>query len=255
MIMSNKTSFARILLLCVSLLITVFTPSRPVIAAADQLPDLGMARLRDIQIEKTTDGRRLLRFTTIIVNVGYGAFEVRGTRPDTSTPTMTVIQRIYDNAGGYRDVPTSAEMFFAGDGHNHWHVRDLQTYELIRKDNGVKVGTGAKTGFCFFDGAAYNSSLPGFSSTRVYTGCGSAGDLTVVTGLSIGRQDKYPWNIAFQYIDITGLTAGRYRLQVIADNFYFFQESNEANNLTWVDIQLLSKNGTNFKILAYGPNV
>jgi len=34
-------------------------------------------------------------------------------------------------------------MYFAGDGHTHWHVRDLETYELIRSDNGSKVGTGA----------------------------------------------------------------------------------------------------------------
>jgi len=253
--MSHKTFFARLVLLCITLLVTVVTPSTPVAAATDKLPDLGIARLRDIQIEKTSDGRRLLRFSTIIVNVGNGAFEVRGQRPDTSTTTMSATQRIYDNAGGYRDVPTSAEMFFAGDGHNHWHVRDLQTYDLIRKDNGIKVGTGAKTGFCFWDGAAYNSSLPGFSSTRVYNGCGSSGDLTVVMGLSIGRQDIYPYSMALQYIDITGLTAGRYRLQITADNYNFFQESNEANNFTWVDIQLVSKNGIKFKILAYGPNV
>jgi hypothetical protein len=251
--MSTKIFIARSMVICLVFLVTVFTSSTPVAAATDQLPDLGMARLQDLQIQITTDGHRLLRFSTIIVNVGSGAFEVRGERPDTSTPTMTVTQRIYDDAGGYRDVPTTAEMFFAGDGHNHWHVRDLQTYELIRKDNGVKVGTGAKTGFCFYDGAAYNSSLPGFSSTRVYTGCGSSGDLTVVMGLSVGRQDIYPYTMAFQYIDITGLTAGRYRLQVTADNYNFFQESNESNNLTWVDIQLLSKTGTKFKILAYGP--
>lgn len=253
--MSSKLSFTRSVLLCMTFILAVFTAASPVAAATDQLPDLGMARVRDIQIEKTSDGRRLLRFSTIIVNVGYGAFEVRGERPDTSTTTMSATQRIYDNAGGYRDVPTNAEMFYAGDGHNHWHVRDLQTYELIRNDNGVKVGTGAKTGFCFYDGAAYNSSLPGFSSTRVYTGCGSSGDLTVVMGLSVGRQDIYPYRMAFQYIDITGLTAGRYRLLITADNYNWFPESNESNNFTWVDIQLLSKNGIKFRIIGYGPNV
>ena len=37
-------------------------------AATDRLPDLGMARLRDLSIDTTTiPGRRLPRFTTIIL--------------------------------------------------------------------------------------------------------------------------------------------------------------------------------------------
>jgi hypothetical protein len=40
-------------------------------AAADRPPDLGMARLREFSIDLTTiPGRRLLRFTTVIVNIG-----------------------------------------------------------------------------------------------------------------------------------------------------------------------------------------
>ena len=50
-------------------------------AATDRLPDLGMARLRDLSIDTTTrPGRRLLRFTTIIVNIGAGPFETIGRR-------------------------------------------------------------------------------------------------------------------------------------------------------------------------------
>jgi hypothetical protein len=219
------------------------------------LPDLGMARLRDIQIEKPGDGRRLLRFTTIIVNVGAGAFHLIGNRPNTSTPEMSITQRIFDDAGGFREVPTNAVMFFAGDGHNHWHVKDLQTYDLIRKDNGVKVGTGSKSGFCFADGRRYAPNLPGSPSSRVYGGCGQSSFLSQVMGLSVGWSDTYQYYLAFQYVDITNLAAGRYRLQITADNFNFFQESNESNNFTWVDIQLLSRRGTKFNITAYGPNV
>jgi hypothetical protein len=168
---------------------------------------------------------------------------------------MTVKQRIYDNAGGYYDLATSAEMFFAGDGHNHWHVKDLQTYELIRKDNGVKVGTGAKSGFCFADGVRYDPSLPGSPSSGIYSGCGNLSSLSVDMGLSVGWSDTYSWDLAFQYVDITGLAPGRYRLQITADYNNYFQESNESNNFTWVDIQLKSKKGTGLKIIAYGPNV
>jgi hypothetical protein len=51
-------------------------------AAADRLPDLGMARLRDLSIDTATlPGRRLLRFSTVIVNVGAGPFETVGSHP------------------------------------------------------------------------------------------------------------------------------------------------------------------------------
>ena len=254
--MSTITRFARSALLCLVIAFSVFTPASPVSAATDKLPDLGMARLQDIDIVKTADGRRLLRFTTIIVNMGAGAFEIHGQRPDSSTQTMSVTQRIYDSAGGYRDVATNATVLYdVGDGHNHWHVKDLETYDLIRMDNGVKVGTGAKTGFCFYDNRRYVFNLPGEPTSKVYTNCGTSGDLVVVTGLSIGWEDIYPYNVAYQYVDITGLKAGRYRLRVTADNFYQFTESNESNNFTWVDIQLRSKKGTGFKIIAYGPHI
>jgi hypothetical protein len=47
-----------------------------------------MAQLRDLKHLTTTfPGRRLLRFTTVIVNVGAGPFEIIGCHPNTgSTP-------------------------------------------------------------------------------------------------------------------------------------------------------------------------
>jgi hypothetical protein len=54
------------------LLMVVQAASRPAHAASDRLPDLGMARFKDVQTQRTNDGRRLLRFSSIIVNVGPG---------------------------------------------------------------------------------------------------------------------------------------------------------------------------------------
>lgn len=221
-----------------------------VAAAADRLPDLGMARLTDIKVEKS-NGRRLLRFTTVIVNVGAGPFEARGSRPNTGTPEMTVAQRVYDTSGGFRDIGTSARMFFAGDGHSHWHVRDLESSELIRLDNGSKIGTGAKFGFCFFDNVAYRLTLPGAPGAATYPGCGMPSSLAVTMGISVGWGDEYSWRLPNQYVDITGLSAGRYRLRVTADAPGFFLEANEANNVTWVDLQLKGQGAP--RITGYGP--
>jgi hypothetical protein len=221
-------------------------------SAADRLPDLGMARLSDFRVEKTASGRTLLRYTTIIVNVGQGRFELRGTRTSTTQTQMTVSQRVYNDAGGSRLVSTPAVMVFGGDGHNHWHVRDLETSELIRLDNGSKVGAGAKRGFCFFDNTRYRLTLPRAPQSPVYTGCGSSSSLAVTMGLSVGWGDVYPSTLPDQYIDITGLTAGRYRLRGTADAQNRFLETSNSNNATWVDLQL--KGNTRPRVIAYGPS-
>jgi hypothetical protein len=176
---------------------------------------------------------------------------VHGVRPDTASP-MVVTQRIYDDSTvGYHDVSvTGAEMFYSGDGHNHWHVRDLETGELLRLDNSSKVGALAKHGFCFYDNYRYDLSLPGAPLSPAYTNCGGVNSLHIVPGLSVGWGDSYPWNVAYQYIDITGVGNGRYRLQVSASTALGFQESDYANNVSWVDITLRANSA---KIVAYGP--
>ena len=47
------------------------------------MPDLAVAPLGDFRIE-VVNGRRLLRFTAMMVNVGAGHFELRGSRASTS---------------------------------------------------------------------------------------------------------------------------------------------------------------------------
>ena len=211
-------------------LVALASPAR---ADSDLLPDLVMAPLTELRIEKTPDGRKLLRFSSIVANVGDGPFEVHGQRPDTDTPTMTTAQRTFDDADNHRDVPTSALMYFAGDGHNHWHVRDLESFKLTRLDNGSEVGSGAKHGFCFWDNYRYGSE-----QDHYYTGCGQSGDLEVRMGLSAGWGDLYRYNLPEQYIDITDLKRGRYRLSATADADNWFKESEESNNSTQVDIQI-----------------
>ncbi len=222
-------------------------------AAADRLPDLAMVKLRNLTIDNTADGRRLLRFTTIVINIGVGRFELQGQRANTSDALMDVSQRIFDDAGGFRVVPTTAVMYYAGDGHTHWHVRDLENYKLIRVDNGVKVGTGVKRGFCFYDNYRYNLTFAGAPQSPFYLGCSrDPSALGLRMGLSVGWGDRYAYTLPDQYIDITGLGAGRYRLRATADLNNWFVEGNETNNTTSVDIQLKGR-GTAITILGYGP--
>jgi hypothetical protein len=240
------------LLIALLSLVVLQAPSRPADAQTESLPDLGMLHPRNLQIENTSDGRKLLRFASIVVNVGAGPFEVHGQRP-TGASTMTTTQRIFDDAGGYRDVPTDAVIFWGGDGHNHWHVQDLLDFELVRLDNGIKVGNFAKQGFCFYDNYLYGSSDPAFYRARTGACGGGLSASETTMGLSVGWGDRYGKALPGQYIDITGLTAGRYRLLGTADANDWFTESNNANNVSWVDIQLNPDTGK-VRIVERGPS-
>ena len=245
--------------LALLLLIVMQANSRPAEAVDSDnllLPDLGMASLRGFQIEKTSDGRKLLRFTSIVVNVGDGPFEAHGQRSGTKDSNMTTSQRIFDGAGSssYLDRPTDATMYFGRDGHNHWHLQDLEDFKLERLDNGNLVGTGAKHGFCFFDNFRYGSTLDPFYTRQTSPPACAQGQpsaLSAKMGLSRGWGDAYWRSLPDQYIDVTGLTSGRYRLQGTADANNWFLESNDLNNFTWVDIQIGS---SSVKVVRQGPS-
>jgi len=221
--------------------------------AADLLPDLQMAAITDIKLDQTTfSDRKLLRFTAVIANEGAGPLELHGSRPDTNTSEMSVTQRIYDDSGGFRDVPTNATMYYAGDGHHHWHTKNLETAELDQMDSFAQVAKYAKQGFCFADGGKFRPSLPGAPTSPVYTTCGTdPNQLTTTMGLSVGQGDWYTWDVAFQWIDITGVPSGRYRLFLTADAAGWFQDADQTNNGTWADV-LLGPKGVS--VLDYGPS-
>jgi hypothetical protein len=242
---------ARLFMLTSLLGLAMLAPAGRASAASDRLPDLAMAKLQNIVTDQA-DGRRLLRFSAIIVNVGSGPMEVRSQRPNTSS-SWSSQQVIYDDAGGSRTVATPAvELIFGGDGHNHWHVKDLERYRLVPAGGtGERVGT--KAGFCFFDNYQYKLSLPGAPQAAQYprTVCGNRYSRTLRHGLSVGWGDKYQWSLPDQYIDTTGLPNGNYRLWATADQADFFQESNDANNSTWADLRI-DANGVT--VLRKAPN-
>jgi hypothetical protein len=233
-------------------LATLVLENNPAGAATDQLPDLGMAKLSNVQIQ--TSDKKLLRFSTRIVNIGAGAFELHGSRSSTGDPTMTVTQRIFNDAGGYRDVLTTAEMYYSGDGHAHWHAKNLARYTLTRPGDPAFERTGSKQGFCFYDNVKwFVTGAAGVPAQAVYTGCANnqPAALNVKAGLSRGWGDRYGWKLVGQYIDITGLPDGSYRLTTTADEDNWFVEVSDLNNSTWADLRI---QGNQVSVTAYGPS-
>jgi Lysyl oxidase/S-layer homology domain len=218
------------------------------VAADDRLPNMRADRPTEVHIVNV-NGHRLLKFTAVMVNVGAGPMEVLGRRSSSIDP-WTVSQVIGDDAGGSRRVVTGAHLVYAGDGHDHWHVRKMMAYHLFSDD---ATRGDSKVGFCFFDTNLRYPNLPRSPSVRYYreSWCGTRTATTSRTGISVGWADKYSWKIAFQWIDITGLPGGEYVVRAIVDPYDWFLETDNADNCAYRRVRFGSS-GTSVSVVGSG---
>ena len=207
------------------------------------LPDLGMAPLANFSLQRRPRGGMWLRFDAIIVNVGDGPFQAVGHSPQ-GDGDLLVAQQVRNADGRWSSTETAYRMYWSGDGHNHWHVRDLEGYALrnTNPSQSPVMRGGEKHGFCFFDNYRYALGLADAPQSIVYNRCGfGSGDSQVTMGLSIGWGDRYNASLPDQYIDITGLPAGEYAITATADVQQLFTELDESNNSTTAIIRITKK--------------
>jgi hypothetical protein len=212
----------------------------PLVARADPLlPDLAMGPITSVAVGSTPTGEQRLRFDASIVNVGEGPFMLRASRPWFGDDSWNVEQWFEERNGGYSKAETPAGLIFGGDGHDHWHVRQVEVHQLETLDGQV-LGSLEKQGFCFFDTDAYRTSLPNALGKAHWGAVGCQGEFgnRVHMGLSVGWSDEYPWHLLDERIDVTLVPDGIYRIRQIADPNHEFEESDEDNNETWVDVRL-----------------
>jgi hypothetical protein len=174
----------------------------------------------------------LLRFDATIWNAGRGPLELHGE----SGEEERAFQRIYDEAGGYRDeLLASGFTFF--EPHQHWHFENFAEYQLWPKDDfddwlasgrtegqqpkwvGSKT-TGQEESFCIRDSEAVER-LEGSPVGPAYNVCDQ--DLQ---GISVGWGDTYPLTIAQQWIDLgtSDLPDGLYVLRIVADPLHVIDQ-------------------------------
>jgi hypothetical protein len=224
--------------------------SAPVAAGTEAIPDLKMAPLSDFRI-RWVNGRKLLRFTAMMVNVGEGHFELRGSRASTADP-MVMNQVIFETSSRSspvaRQIATKAVAKYSGDGHDHWHVQEMMRYDLW---GGGQRMRGAKVGFCFLDSDPWNLSLPGAGSSY-YRGSWCSTDPNALgnrMGISIGWGDEYTWDLAWQWVDITSLPTGTYTLRAKVDPYGFFLEEKEGNQCSYARLRI---SGTRVTVKSRG---
>lgn len=175
--------------------------------------------LRDAYIS-IEGGVRKLRFSNTVANRGAGALELYGVVDGAGT--TQAYQNVYNDNGSKTTYQVGTFSFAGHESHNHWHFDDFAVYEL-RTLSGALVATSDKVSFCLLDYARYTAeSIPGAPASAVYT-CSNQ-------GISIGWADVYGAGLEGQYIVITGVPDGTYRLVSITDPFDRLHEEPRTNN-------------------------
>jgi lysyl oxidase/S-layer family protein len=245
--MARRPSTARLapLLAAIVALGGLVAAPPPVAAAADRLPDLRMAKLSDFRIV-TLNGRRLLRFSSTMVNLGRGPLEVRANRASRNSPW--VVDQVIHTTVGVRRVATTLKMQYGGDGHGHWHVNRMVDVDLWSP---AQHGAGAKIGYCFFDTSLVSGTLPRSPSRPVYreSACARRPSLSSRMGISVAWGDRYQWALPFQWVDITGFPGGEYNIRAMVDARNQFIETSNVNNCTYTRIRF---NATGTRVTNLG---
>jgi hypothetical protein len=199
---------------------------------------------------------RCLRFNQTIANVGEGPLVLRFGLMGILTPNNSdnvIVQRISWSDGTYQDV-VAPETYVFHQVHAHLHYQGFGQTLLYpwdpdtgRGDTAVKVGN--KVGFCVIDvqlqpeywGATGNGprshTFP-FDCVLPDEVDPSAPQVWVEQGVQVGWADVYGWNLADQYIDITGVPDGTYELVQIANPNGSVLETTTDDNCTSTVISL-----------------
>ena len=232
------------MLLAASLTFGIGPVVSPVMAAdGERLPDLAVLAPFDFRINIHSSGAKRLRFSSVIVNLGPGPFQLYGYDEDGTAVIgdgLLVRQQVLQANGTFVDRDTTATMFWSGDGHNHFHAQGLTNLKLHNSE-GKEVARTRKVGFCFLDSYRYGSTLPSVYNSASHV-CMPAPNGQVPMGISVKWGYIYKSTIAYQWIDITGLPNGVYRVEVVAVPPFAtggrFVEGNEANNRGWTRIRI-----------------
>ena len=228
-------------------------------AASAALPDLVSdppANPRHEVSSTGADARLLLRFDAYVHNEEHaGPLEILATiqpdDPDTpgvdegdTSPARSVTQVVE----GEDDRAMAADtMIFedtvagAGgneDGHNHWHLQRASDYSLVGTSSDAAVAPAQKVGFCLVDsqwtggGTApperYDDPWSCMRTEWVQN--------DVRMGVSPGFRDIYGSNTMFQWVDVSHVQPGQYRLRSEVDPADVIDELDETNSPGYRDV-------------------
>lgn len=112
--------------------------------------------------------------------------------------------------------------------HGHYHFDSYADYRLLDQ-RGRVVARGHKQAFCLVDLWRPNGSRG--NPNPQFTHCG-------FQGISAGWSDIYHRGLDCQWVDITGVPAGRYVLEVVVNPNGALRETNYSNNVARAEVQI-----------------
>jgi hypothetical protein len=119
----------------------------------------------------------------------------------------------------------------------NYQLEGYARYDLLAEPSGEAVLLGAKNGFCMRDSEGYD--LPN-ESCRQYDCEGQ--------GITVGCADNYIAGLACQWVDITGIDPGTYRIRVEINADQHLEELDYSNNAGFIDIRI-----TRTEVTVLGP--
>jgi hypothetical protein len=131
--------------------------------------------------------RRILRFDVVLINGG-----------------QTIAM----------GAPVEGPIFEFAPCHQHYHIKGFADYRLLTPD-GTTAIRGHKQAFCF---------LSGFKYTNDYNGQDKPNFTCANQGIQSGWGDWYYKQLSGQWIDITGVPEGDYKVRVTINAIGMFDE-------------------------------
>ena len=172
----------------------------------------------------STPGVRRLFFANTVGNIGNGPLELRAEN-NAATGTTNAVQEIYTHTGPVGGKNPSITLvssstvgtFGFHPAHNHWHMADFARYELhvINGDGttGAVVAATDKVSFCMIDTDTIDPPASHFRHGALPQLCGR----TRGRGSGSAWVTPYSSSLPDQFIDVTTLPDGTYRLLSVAD--------------------------------------
>ena len=199
---------------------------------------------------------RCLRFNQTIANVGDGPLVVRFGLVGAVTPGEAdniIEQRISMSDGSFTDVVVP-ETYQFHKVHAHLHYKGfgqsiLYPFNEANPRSDPPVSIGKKVGFCVIDvllldeywGATGNGPRSHFFPLDCIVPDDidpSGPQAWVEQGVAVGWADVYGWNLADQFINITGVPDGVYELVQLANPTASVLETDAADNCASTVIEL-----------------
>ena len=105
---------------------------------------------------------------------------------------------------------------------------------LIVDENNARQAEGHKASFCLEDSKCEKG-------VKKFFNCSNGGD----QGVSINCADNYKWNIDCQWIDVSDVKYGKYKLRIVINPLRKIVESDYSNNIAVCDIEFISQSKVN----------